>query len=145
MVSSLLLDGTKIRALGELLRAGGAEASAPEERIVVSELDWARYLAFDEVLGDDRPGPRLYYLAGSLEIMTTSSEHERLKRWIGSFMDLHFERLEVEVFMHGQATMRDAHGRVRRGTGRIVVPGDGKAGPGHRAGDRTDQWRPEQA
>lgn len=48
----------------------GAE---PEQRVVICGISWERYLAFDKKLGDDRPGPRLYYLEGELEIMTTSN------------------------------------------------------------------------
>jgi Uma2 family endonuclease len=46
-------------------------------------LSWRRYLDLDKALGDDRPGPRFYYLDGDLEIMTTSKEHERIKTRIG--------------------------------------------------------------
>ena len=60
-------------ALEELLRPDTlADGAEPEQRIVVSGISWDRYLLLDKKLGDDRPGPRLYYLEGELEIMTTS-------------------------------------------------------------------------
>ncbi len=57
-------------------------------------------------LGDDRPGPRLYYLDGELEIMTTSNEHERIKEWIGDLLADYFFETGVEIMPRGQATMR---------------------------------------
>jgi Uma2 family endonuclease len=79
-------------ALEELLRIDRKEdGSAPERRVIFCGVTWGHYLAFDRRLGDDRPGPRLYYLEGELEIMTTSNEHERIKEAIGSFLDIYFE------------------------------------------------------
>ena len=82
---------------------GGGE---PEHRFVLCGMSWERYLAFDKALGDDRPGPRFYYLDGELEILTTSSEHERIKKWLGGCMDIYFQETEMDVTPHGQATMR---------------------------------------
>ena len=109
MVASLLIGHENNRAFTRLLRpeplADGAE---PEERVIRCGVSWQRYLALDKALGDDRPGPRLYYLDGDLEIMSTSDEHERIKEWIGTFMDLYFAEAEIEVIHRGQATMRQA-------------------------------------
>ena len=91
----------------ELLRPEPlADGSAPERRIVFGGVSWNHYLAFDKKLGDDRPGPRLYYLDGELEIMTTSNEHERVKTWIGDFLADYFLELRTEIIARGQATMR---------------------------------------
>jgi len=51
---------------------------------VICGVSWELYLALDEALGDDRPGPRFYYLNGELEIMTTTNEQSRMNR--GVFM-----------------------------------------------------------
>src|SRR5262245_13047241 len=82
------------------------DGSDPEARVVICGLSWQSYLDFDEALGDDRPGPRFYYLEGELEIMTTSREHERVKKRIASLLDIFFEETEVETMTYGQATMR---------------------------------------
>ena len=96
-------------ALQELLRPAPApDGSVAEQRMVFCGIPWERYLAFDRRLGDDRPVPRLYYLEGELEIMTTSKEHERIKKWIGGFMDIYFDEVRTEVMPRGQATMRQA-------------------------------------
>src|SRR5438045_3083329 len=105
MLSSVLTD-PKEAALVELRPEPLANGVEPEERVIVCGLSWKRYLAFDKKLGDDRPGPRLYYLDGELEIMTTSNEHERIKELIGDLMAIYFEAARIEITPRGQATMR---------------------------------------
>jgi len=105
MVAPVQTDTPEV--LTELLRPDirfqGAE---PEQRVVYSDISWARYLAFDKELGDDRPGPRLYYLDGQLEIMSTSDEHEKIKKWISGFLEIYFDEIGIEITPRGQATMR---------------------------------------
>lgn len=84
---------------------GGGE---PEERVVIGGIGWEGHLALDKELGDDRPGPRFYYLDGDLELICTSEEHERIKGWLrGCTEDFFFEN-EIEIVPRGQATMRIA-------------------------------------
>ena len=82
------------------------DGTDPEERFILCGVSWHRYLDLDKALGDDRPGPRLYYLEGELEIMTTSNEHERIKKWIGGLLEIYFDETGHEVMPRGQATMR---------------------------------------
>src|SRR5258708_685753 len=74
MAASVPTIENALTGLEELLQPEPLPSGAqPEQRMVVCGLSWDRYLAFDRRLGDDRPGPRLYYLEGELEIMTTSN------------------------------------------------------------------------
>jgi Uma2 family endonuclease len=102
-----LEGGDEILGYSELLRPdirrNGAE---PELRVVYSDVSWERYLQFDKKLGHNRPGPRLYYLEGELEIMSTSDEHERIKKWIADLLAVYFEETGTEIMPRGQATMR---------------------------------------
>ncbi len=107
MVAELLTGQETHREFARLLRPEPlADGHEPEERLVICGLSWERYLALDKALGDDRPGPRFYYLEGELEIMTTSNEHERVKKWIADMMAIFFEETEIEIVPRGQATMR---------------------------------------
>jgi Uma2 family endonuclease len=109
MVAAVLIHENGRTGLEELLRpAPWAPGPAPEQRVVFCGVSWNQYLSFDKKLGDDRPSPRLYYLDGELEIMTTSSEHERIKKWIGDLLAVYFEEAGLEVTPRGQATMRAA-------------------------------------
>jgi Uma2 family endonuclease len=82
------------------------DGTEPEERLIVCGLSWQRYLHLDQALGDDRPGPRFYYLDGELEIMTTSNEHERVKTCVGDLLAIYFDEIDLEITPRGQATMR---------------------------------------
>ena len=107
MVASVLIYPRDRSATGELLQPeSSVNGAQPEQRVVFCGISWKRYLAFDKRLGDDRPGPRLSYLEGELEIMTTSNEHERIKKWIAGFLDIYFDVTEIEIIPRGQATMR---------------------------------------
>ena len=105
MAASVLIPGGEA-AVEDLLRPEEAPNHAPEQRVVVCGISWKRYLDFDKKLGDDRPGPRLYFLEGELEIMTTSNEHERIKKWLGGFFEDYFLATGIEIMPRGQATMR---------------------------------------
>jgi Uma2 family endonuclease len=107
MVAPVLTDLGEETALDELLRPEPlADGTEPERRVVYCAISWNRYLAFDNKLGDDRSGPRLFYLDGELEIMTTSNEHERVKEWIGDLLADYFFETGTEIMPRGQATMR---------------------------------------
>src|SRR6266705_2249491 len=107
MVASLLTGQPPSREFLDLLRPEPLpDGTKPEERLIVCGLSWQRYLDLDKALGDDRPGPRFYYLDGDLEIMTTSNEHERIKKWIGGLLDIYFDESGAEIMPRGQATMR---------------------------------------
>jgi Uma2 family endonuclease len=109
MVAEFLTGQEDMRAFAELLRPElTADGFESEERLVICGVSWERYLALDKAFGDDRPVPRFYYLDGELEIMTTSNEHERIKKWIGDLMAVYFEEANLEIIPRGQATMRKA-------------------------------------
>lgn len=54
--------------LQSLHRDEAENARAGEERLLLSGVSWERYLELEEAPGYNRPGPRLYYLAGEVEI-----------------------------------------------------------------------------
>lgn len=107
MVASLLLGQASPPEFADLLRPEPLpNGTDPEERLVLCGVSWQRYLDLDKALGDDRPSPRCYYLDGELELMTTSNEHERIKKWIGDFLADYFLEFGRDVVPRGQATMR---------------------------------------
>ena len=107
VIELLSRNGPGQRPLAEYLQPRGEQpGQEPEERVVFGGVTWENYLALDRALGDDRPGPRLYYLEGELEIMTTSAKHELVKTYLGDMVgDFMFER-GISAFPRGQATMR---------------------------------------
>ena len=105
--AAILDDPETARAyLGFVTPGPLANGHEPESRVVHSGISWENYLAFDKALGDDRPGPRFYYCDGELEIMSTSEEHERIKKWLACFLEDYLFEVGGEIFTRGQATMR---------------------------------------
>lgn len=79
----------------------------PEGRIVLPRIDWKTYLSIDKALGDDnRPGMRLSYHRGALEIMSASSDHERIKSFIADCIKHYCREHDIWLTSQGQMTRR---------------------------------------
>ncbi len=107
MAASLLHQTQHWTEIVELLHpeplAGGI---VPEERWVIYGVGWKGYLGLDKLRGDNQSVPRLYYLDGDVEIMSTSEEHERIKTWISDFVGDYLLEQDTEIVRRGQATMQ---------------------------------------
>jgi hypothetical protein len=109
MVAALSIEPDPQHRIAELLHPDPLpDGKEPEKRLTIGGISWQRYLDLDRALGDERPGPRFYYLRGELEIMTTSSEHERVKKWIDKMVDIFCEAKAIRVgACLGQSTLRN--------------------------------------
>lgn len=90
-------------------RSRSARLAAPrllsEQRVVLRGIDWKTYVRIDQAFGDDnRPGTRLNYLHGSLEIMTTSGDHERIKKIIGRCVEHYCDARDIWFTAQGRMT-----------------------------------------
>jgi hypothetical protein len=56
------------------------------QRLVLDGVDWRGYRRLLRVFAE-RPGLRLTYARGRLEMRTTSPEHEWFKRLLGQFVE----------------------------------------------------------
>lgn len=79
-----------------------------EQRLVLEGVSWQQYELLLATLGDDFPNLRLSYLEGILEIMTTSPEHQELKKMIGMLMEAYFQETRTRFHAIGSATFRKA-------------------------------------
>jgi Uma2 family endonuclease len=79
-----------------------------EQHLILEGFSWQQYETLLATLGDNFPNLRLNYLEGTLEIMTTSPEHEELKTTIGMLIEAYL--LEAQIRFHGigSATFRKA-------------------------------------
>ena len=82
-----------------------ADGSEPESRVVYSGISWENYLAIDKARGEDQSYPRFYYLDGEFEIMFTSDEHERVKKWLAGCLEDYFLKAGFEIATRGHATI----------------------------------------
>jgi Uma2 family endonuclease len=75
------------------------------QRVLLNSVSWRDYVAIGDLLRD-RPALRLTYDRGRLEIMTTSSTHERLKKWLGRFVETIAEEYGVAILPGGSMTFQ---------------------------------------
>ena len=76
-----------------------------EQRFTLFDLTWENYLNIGNQLVD-RPGLRLTFDRGTLELMTTSPKHERYKRWLGRFVETIAEELNKPIMPGGSMTFQ---------------------------------------
>jgi len=84
----------------------------PAATLVIGEVSWDEYLGLLEEL-DDRPGLRVTYDQGRLEIVTTSFRHEQWKEFILGLVRVISDELNIPIESAGGATqkrMQDAKG-----------------------------------
>ena len=78
---------------------------AGEQRVVLDGISWETY---ERLLADyaDASSPRLTYDQGTLEIMSPSREHERLKEILAAVADVLAEEWQMEFERAGSTTFR---------------------------------------
>jgi Uma2 family endonuclease len=85
---------------------------ATEQRIILYDVTWEQYVQLSDMFVDKFP--RMTYLEGTLEIiMTTSPEHERLKKIIARLIETFAVERLINLNGYGNATFRRE--AVRRG------------------------------
>jgi Uma2 family endonuclease len=78
-----------------------------DQRLVLPSVTWQQYENLLTVFGD-RPGLRLIYLEGTLEIFMPSSEHERIKKIIARLLERYAEEMDISLHGCGSTTFRQA-------------------------------------
>ena len=82
--------------------------SPSEQRVRLEGVSWQQYESLLSTLGEDFPALRLSYLCGTLEIMTTSPLHEKLKKMIGMLIEAYLLETRIRFSAIGSATFREA-------------------------------------
>lgn len=77
-----------------------------EQRLVLEGVTWQQYDALVTLFMNQFPALRMTYLEGTLELMTTSPEHERLKKIIARLIEAFAEELDLDLNGYGSATFR---------------------------------------
>jgi Uma2 family endonuclease len=83
---------------------------ATDQRVVLHDIPWPQYLALRRL--DDRPGLRMTYLEGTLELMSPSERHEDIKTRIARLLEVWAMETETELSGFGSTTFRS---RARKG------------------------------
>lgn len=79
---------------------------ADEQRLILEGVTWQQYDSLVLLFRDQFPALRMTYLEGTLEFMTTSPEHERLKTIIARLIEAFAEELDLDLNGYGSATFR---------------------------------------
>lgn len=83
-----------------------------EQRIILYDVTWEQYEKLSDIFVN--LFPKMTYLEGTLEIvMTTSPEHERLKKIIARLLEAYAEEKDVNLNGYGNTTFQSK--AVRRG------------------------------
>ena len=82
------------------------ELPKPEEKITLYGVSWEQYDTLVSMFMDRFPGLRMTFLEGTLEIMGTSSEHERLKTIIARLLEMYAVEKRITLNGYGNTTFR---------------------------------------
>jgi Uma2 family endonuclease len=84
-----------------------------DEPILIDGLTWREFKATEQLI--DRPGVRLSFLAGTLEIRRMPGEqHETVKERIGTLLDLYLLQVGIDYTPTGSMTLESELGLVKR-------------------------------
>ena len=88
-------------------RLSAVDDRAERDQIVVLEgVSWADYDFLDRLRVDDVPQPRISYLDGTLQLMTSGRPHELLKKLLARLVEAYAAERGLELIGVGTATFR---------------------------------------
>jgi Uma2 family endonuclease len=80
-------------------------APAPDEqRMLLYGVSWQEYVTLRELM--DRPGLRMTFLRGALELMSPSPQHELWKTNIARFIELYAHVKSIDLYGYGSTTFK---------------------------------------
>lgn len=83
----------------------------PDKLVSLGDIEWKLYLELDASAVDS--GSRITYFNGSLDIMTLSNDHERIKGGIAHLIAAHCMDEDIDFLTEGSTTRRifESHGK----------------------------------
>lgn len=85
--------------------AESVSSAGLEQHFVLQNITWQQYVTISDAL-PNRGGLRITFDRGRLEFMTTSTRHEKYKKWFGRFLDILAEEAGLPTVTAGQMTFR---------------------------------------
>ena len=82
----------------------GTVAAPDEQRLLLRDVAWKEYVILRELM--DRPGLRMTYLEGALELMTPSPDHELWKKNIARLIEYYAILSDLELYAYGSTTFK---------------------------------------
>lgn len=87
------------------LAAGGTPVHDGDQSIVLHGVSWEQYETL-RAMFDDRPGLRMTYLEGTLELMSPSRTHEKVKSLIGRLIEHYAFERDIPLYGYGSMTFK---------------------------------------
>jgi Uma2 family endonuclease len=81
-----------------------------DQRVMMHGVDWWQFETLLAVRGD-RPGVRMTYLEGELELMSPSRSHENVKKYFARLLEAYAEEKGLVLEGYGSMTLRNPPGR----------------------------------
>jgi Uma2 family endonuclease len=75
-----------------------------EQRMLLHGVSWREYLTLRDLI--DRPGLRMTYLEGALELLMPSPQHELWKKNIARFVELYAHVKQIDLYGYGSTTFK---------------------------------------
>ncbi len=72
--------------------------------MLLHAVSWKEYVIIRELI--DRPGLRMTYLHGALELMSPSPEHELWKKNVARFIELYAHVVNIDLYAYGSTTFK---------------------------------------
>ncbi len=72
--------------------------------MLLHDVSWKEYVILRELI--DRPGLRMTYLRGDLELMSPSPEHELWKTNIARFIEMYAHLMNIDLYGYGSTTFK---------------------------------------
>ena len=78
-----------------------------DQRIILYGVPWSHFEA-ELALRGDKSAPRICYLEGAMELMSPSSDHERIKSYIARLIDAYALDMGIEFTPYGSWALKNA-------------------------------------
>ncbi len=85
----------------------GEYVPTADQRLVTYNVPWAHFEA-QLALRGDAPVPRMAYLEGTVELMTPSKDHERIKSYLGRLLEAYALEHGLDLSPYGAWTLKNA-------------------------------------
>jgi Uma2 family endonuclease len=82
----------------------GLAREPDEQRMLLHGVSWKQYVILRELM--DRPGLRMTYLEGALELLSPSPEHELWKKNIARFVEMYAHIKAIDLYGYGSTTFK---------------------------------------
>ncbi len=104
----------------------GDYVPAADHHVVLDGVDWEGYESLLALRGERRR-PRITYLDGMVELMTTSEHHERLRHLFGRLLEHFMRAVGVRYLAYGETTYRKKRRKAGLEADECYVLGDARS------------------